>query len=585
MSRKKKQYIQKSDQVIKKLDIGQYDQMINKLEIEKSLALQEAIESRNPIDIMKAQSYLGEQKSKAQQGVTRGFMFDPYNAQFTGQGYKRETKKTSFDTLKKVGELHIAKMVKKTRIDQVKNFLKFSFDEQKEGFTVRRKKGLFDDEKDLTKEDKVIVEMIVKFLENSKKPAEKSEKKSAINFDPTKWDIFDDLDEFVTMILDDSLTYDQLTFELQRNRKFELISYKAIDASTIRLLDTIDPRFWKDAEKQYDLVNGYLPRYAQVWGSEIQKNPFTNEQIVYYPWELGFATRNRSTDIFKNGYGTSELETLVQIITWLLYGMEYNGNFFKNGSNPRGFLNIKSGLGGQDSINDFRETWRHMLTGSQNSHKIPVFEGADLEWTDLHQNNKDMEFNVWIEFLMIMFCAVYTIDPSEMGWNFKQASQTFGQDGQKERLQHSREKGLKPLLKFLEKVISKYIVSEINEEFEFVFTGIDLEDDEAKLDNIDKALKAGVTSFEKQFEAFEGEKYDPKKHTILNPVFQQAQQMKMYGGEQSNGAVDEMNPGSEDEGVQNPFDEYAKAEQSNPIANEMQKYINKAFGVRATAES
>lgn len=573
MSRKKQQpYIAKAQQ---KIDIGQYDQLISKLEIEKSLMIQEAIESRDPSQIMKAQVYL-EGKSKVQQGATRAYMFDPLNAQFTGQGYKRETKKVTFDTLKKMGQLHLAKMVKKTRIDQVKNFLNFTLDKQKEGFAIRRKAGLFDEEKELSVADKKEVEKIVRFLENSKKPVER-DKNSAIAFDATKWDIFDDLDEFVAMILDDSLTYDQLTFELQRNRKFELISYKAVDASTIRVLDTIDPRFWKDGEKQYDLVNGYLPRYAQVWGSEIQKNPFNNEQIIYYPWELAFATRNKTTDIFKNAYGESELETLVSIITWLLYGMEYNGNFFKNGSNPRGFLNIKSGMGGQDNINDFRETWRHMMTGAQNSHKIPVFEGADIEWTDLHQSNKDMEFNVWIEFLMIMFCAVYTIDPSEMGWNFKQASQTFGQDGQKARLEHSREKGLKPLLMFLQKVFTKYIVSEINPDFEFVFTGVDLDDEETKTKNIDAALKAGITSFEKQFEAFEGEPYDPKKHTILNSVFQQAQQMKMYGGEQSNEAVDEQT-GEEDTGVNNPFDEYAKSEKSNPIADEMQNYIKKAFG-------
>lgn len=568
----------------KELSPQEYDLLKQKLEIEKNLMLEKSLDSRDPNEILKAQMYLQAQKTKVEQGQTRGYLFDPLNAQFTGQGYKRDTKKVSFDVLKRMGTLHVAKMVKKTRIDQVKNFLTFSVDMQKEGFTIRRRKSLFDENVDLDEKDKKEVEHIVKFLENSKLPVET--KKSAIAFDPTKWDIFDDLDEFVSMILDDSLTYDQMTFELQRNRRFDLVSYKAVDASTIRVLDTIDPRFWKDGEMQYDLVQGYLPRYAQVWGSEIQKNPATNEQIVYYPWELAFAVRNKNTDIYRNGYGESELETLVSIVTWLLYGMEYNGNFFKNGSNPRGFLNIKSGMGGQDNINDFRETWRHMMTGSQNSHKIPVFEGIDMEWTDLQTNNKDMEFNVWIEFLMIMFCAVYTIDPSEMGWNFKQASQVFGQDGQKERLSHSREKGLKPLLAFLQKVFTKYIVSEINPDFEFVFTGVDLEDDEAKIKNINAALAAGITSFEKQFLAYEGEKYDEKKHTILNSVFQQAKtsemQMKMYGGGQSNEAVDQENPDGEGEGAKNPFDEYSKSfsNEKNPIIDEMQNYISKAFGYK-----
>ena len=108
------------------------------------------------------------------------------------------------------------------------------------------------------------------------------------------------------------------------------------------------------------------------------------------------------------------------------------------------------------------------MNGSQNSHKIPVFEGIDLEWIDMQMKNTDMEFQTWVEFLMVMFCAVYTIDPSELGFNFQQAHQMFGQDGQKQRLQHSRDKGLKPLLMFVQKVISKFIVSELNPEFEFM---------------------------------------------------------------------------------------------------------------------
>ena len=566
-----------SDSDNTKISPEQYDQMAAKLQIEKSLVIEEALSSKDPNSILKAQNYLEQQKSKVQAGTTRAFMFDPYDASFSGSGYKRDQKKVSFEILKRMGSLHIAKMVKKTRIDQVKNYLNFTTDVQKEGFTIRRKIGIFEEhEKEVDKKDQIEITKILKFIENSKQTSE-PDKNSAIKFDSSKWDIFDDLDEFVSMILDDSLTYDQLTFELQRNRKFELVAYKAIDASTIRLLDTTDRRYWIDGEKKWDVVNGFLPRYAQVWGTEIQQNPLTKEQIVYYPWELGYATRNRTTDIYKNGYGESELEILVSIVTWLLYGFEYNGNFFKNGSNPKGFINIKSGSGGQDSLNDFREIWRQMITGSANSSRIPVFEGIDLEWVDLQQTNKDMEFQLWVEFLMIMFCAVYTIDPSELGFNFKQASQMFGQDGQKERLSHSKNKGLKPLMVFLQKVISKYIVSEINPDFEFVFTGIDLEDEETKIKNVDSALKAGITSFEKQFEAYEGEPYNPKKHTILNSVFQQAQQMKMYGGQGSNEAVDEETQEPE-EGQQNPFDQFEESEKSGPIMAEAMRYIRDQFG-------
>lgn len=211
-----------SDKDIKDLSPDQYDQKIQEMQIQKAIQLEQALKSSDPASIIKAQAYLAEQSKKMQQGVTRAFLFDPYDAQFSGQNYKRPIKKVGFDVLKRMGGLHMSKMVKTTRIDQVKNFLNFTTDTQKEGFTIRRKKGLFDNDRPLNREDRKVISLIVSFLENSKAPIGDNKTKSAINFDPSKWDIFDDLDEFVSQILDDSLTYDQLTFELQRNRRFEI---------------------------------------------------------------------------------------------------------------------------------------------------------------------------------------------------------------------------------------------------------------------------------------------------------------------------------------------------------------------------
>jgi hypothetical protein len=88
-----------------------------------------------------------------------------------------------------------------------------------------------------------------------------------------------------------------------------------------------------------------------------------------------------------------------------------------------------------------------------------------------------MEFSEWVKFLLVMTCAVYRIDPSELGFQFKDQTNIFGQAGQKERLQHSKDKGLKPILVFLQEVINYYLVSELDEDFEFVFTGVDAEEE------------------------------------------------------------------------------------------------------------
>ena len=164
------------------------------------------------------------------------------------------------------------------------------------------------------------------------------------------------------------------------------------------------------------------------------------------------------------------------------------------------------------------------------------------------------------------FAPQLTIDPTELGFQFKTQANIFGQDGQKERLAHSKEKGLKPLLVFLQKIINKYIISGLSDKYEFVFTGVDIEDDAKVIDSGIKLVNSGGISFEDWFEKNSNRPYNPKKDTILNPVFLQAEQMKMYGGQESNEAVDQMT-GEPEAGAQNPFDEYdtQKSEQNDPI--------------------
>jgi hypothetical protein len=544
-----------------------YDTQMQELHIKKMLDLEKSLSSNDPQTIMKATAYVkGMQKSNTPVAM----QFDPFETN-SGYGWKRDRKQIGFNTLKAVAATPIAQTVFKTRIFQVQNFLKFTTDDQKEGYTIRRKLSRFETKRDIKKEDQKTIEYIADFLENSRRPTPKNGK-SAINFDAAKWDEFEDLDDFVRLILTDSLTYDQSVFILNRNRRFELLSYKPVDASTIRLLDTIDPRYRDAKDIQYDEIMGMLPKYGQIYSGNIYKDPKTNEQLVWYPWEMCFATRNKNTNIFKNQYGTSELETLTNIITWLLYGMQYNGNIFKNGSNPKGMLKFKDQ--DADVIAGFKQMWRNTIQGPGNEHKIAATD-ADVDWIDMSQSNKDMEFNSWIEFLITMYCSVFTIDPSELGFHFKGQSNAFGQSGEKQRLDHSKEKGLKPILMFLQKILSKYIVEEINPDFEFVFTGVDLDDEEAKL-KLDKLkTEVGGVSMEEMFEKYSGRKLTDKD-TILNQIALQYKQAEQFGGEGENAMVDQEN-GGEGEGAANPFEEFAKAAETDPIMAAALNKIDEGF--------
>lgn len=552
MGKRKGKIIQKAEKPdliasLSSLSIEEIDRLQKAAPMAFQSKLQAALNSNDAGEIMKANLYLGE--INRQPTKIQSVFFDPNDISGNGRGFKDSKGVLSFSVLRRMGDIHIVKSIVSTRVEQIMNFMDFSEDEQKEGFTIRKKKSLFStgDEK-LTNEDKKKISKIVDFLEKGGWT--------------DKWDNVDSLQEFVSKIMSDSLTLDQLAFEMVRNRMWELQKFRAVDASLIRFLDSVDPR-QREGFEQYRF-KGHLPRYCMVWDEMILHNPITKEPILYYPWELGFGIRNKTSDVRRNGYGVSELETLVEIITWILWGLTYNGNFFKNGSQPKGFINIKNPNISNSTLQEFRQAWTQTMVGVNQSHRTPVINGIDLEWIDLQKlSNRDMEFNEWTKFLIIMACSVYRIDPSELGFNFKESQQIFGQDGQRERLKHSREKGLKPLLIFLQSVITKYIVSELDENYEFAFTGIEVEDEEAQVKLDSEKLSSGMIAMQDIFKKYNGRDFDPEKDIILNQVYQgmkQAEeQNKMFGASQ---------PGQQPEGVpedeEDPFAQY-KSFNDNPI--------------------
>lgn len=972
--------------------------------------IQQMTSSNDLNEIMKANLYLDSLNKRQSSGI-KAFFFDPNNAVNAGRGYKENVYYGSlpFSVLRRMGDIFVVRAVVNTRIEQVQNYLHFSLDEQKNGYTIRKKRDFFNDFNlnDTSKEDQKKIEYIKNFLEMG-----------GLN---EKWDSFDTFQDFGRKIVFDSLTLDQLAFEITRDNSWNLSRFQAIDASTIRLLDSIDPRCREEFE-QYR-YKGYLPKYCMVWDGQIVRNPTTEESVVFYPWELGYGVRNKSTSIWKSGYGTSELETLVNILTGILYSFDYNFNYFKQGSMPKGFINVKNPNISNSTLNEFRQAFQQTMRGvsncldgstfvvtedeggvkikdllkenesekkikiwtgkkfenalvyrtdkkkrlnrmvlnngtyidcspdhrfkvisdkgeiewkkrseikvgdyiftnkksvssenedrliykdrvvesdlfevigwitgdgwfgenvaqkkrlsafyhskkerliqkrhceilskyginnlpkenfyseeqkeklkersgfnsisdshlvtyiidseflewlsslgftsskegktipsflysaypeyrraflkgffsadgsvvggkyiqmtiasktlrhqtkmlllcegirtgnyegskvyvnhlsndikdrtllikdnelffervgflqdhkrkrgtkvikvkrsisqnyvirelhklqdylrehkikyigkydsstfcnaysgkdtmtkdtflkflskydwevdrdiidfsqeevidlidfndevdmydievydnehqfiangmiTHNSHKTPVINGIDLEWIDLQrQSNRDMEFTDWMKFLLMLTCAVYRMDPSELGFQFKDQALLFGQDGQKERLDHSKEKGLKPILIFIQNIINHYIVSEIDENFEFVFTGLDVEDEEKQVALDKTKLESGMVAMQDIFEKYSGRKLDENNDIILNQTYQNIkqaeQQAAMYGSEMAGMGGE---AGVEEEVTEDPYVQYEKSLNSNPILGAALEYIDRNWGER-----
>lgn len=568
------------------------------LTIRKSLLLERAMRSDSPSDILKAAEIFNQQ-SKPANVAPKAYLIDPLEFN-SFLGYKDKPFSLSYETLRRMSRTPIINSIIKTRKNQIADFAEPQADRYSTGFVIRRKPK-FGQEQKMDTQDRKIASSITDFILNCG--------------DTAAWD-GDEFDEFIRKIVDDSLTFDQMTFECIRNRRGKLVRFQAVDAATFRLAESYfdgeynNPYFegamMDDRQNWGPKVDGYYPAYVQVYQ--------TAKVAQFYPWELCFGIRNPTTSIYANGYGNSELEELINVVTSMLWGDEYNRRFFSQGSAPKGLLRIKGNVN-EASLQQFKQQWQAMISGVMQSWKTPVVEG-DIDWVDLQKNNRDMEYNSWMEYLIKIACAVFCIDPTEIGWDISRSNGsglTFG-DGQKQRMEQSKDKGLYPMLKFIQRKINKFIVEQINPDFEFVFMGLNGMTISEELDMDIKRLQAFQTVDEIR------EKWDLPAigeekggDTIENSVIQQAisakqqqqQQAAMGGmgmgggnpfeeaagmGMEAGGPADQPvagGEGEEDAAAQpgNPFDLYAegdqeetmKARESNPLVAAFDEYLQKAI--------
>ena len=548
-------------------DLAEIKSLQEKLVVQERLVLQKSLQSSDPETIIKANNYIGTEFQK-QAGENKSYIFDPwtFQAQF---GYKDKLSGVSYNTLRRMGKTPIINSIISTRVEQVASFLEPTDDEEKIGFMIRKKKritGTMNDDKELSKKDEARIEFLTDFILNCGSEA-------------NRWH-GDSFDTFIRKIVRDSLELDQMTFETIRTRKKIPTEFIATDGATYRFAETVDEADYKSREKI--LQDGYHPSYVQIY-----QNQIWNE---FYPWELCFGIRNQFTDVRVNGYGQSELEILTSQVTWMLYSDTYNGKFFSQGSAPKGILKVSGGVN-EARLAEFRQQWQAMVSGVQNAWRTPVMEADKMEWVDLQKNNRDMEFAKWQEYLIKVSCAIYKIDPAEIGFPMSGSSdsQPMFEGNNEARLQYSKDKGLRPLLKFIQSKINKFIISQLDNSYEFVFTGIEAESETQKID-IDIKKVGNFMGLKEMRRKYNLPDEIDEDDIILNPYYMQnktaidqakqmEEQQKMNGDPNSNMAVAQYEggetqaPEDEDGGYSN----YTSRSDSevNPFEKALQNYWDK----------
>lgn len=376
-------------------------------------------------------------------------------------GVAAESKRgLDFEQLRAMARIPLIAAIINTRMNQVAEFAAPCHSGNSIGFQIR----LRDRAAPPTDEQRKTIDDIYKFMTTCGDP---------------RLDFESNFESFLRMLTKDSLMFDTACFEVARTRGGQVCGFLNVDAATIRRAKLTEQE--KEAgRRDQDGVH-----FVQV----------VNNKIVseFGVKDLCFGIRRPRTDIRFKGYGEPELELCIGLLTNLLNAENFNAANFTNGISASGIVAIKTSMNPQ-LFRAFRREFYQMLSGSANAKKTPLIQlspdnDEDVKAINLSATNKEMEFQAWLNHIMKQICAIWSIDPVEVGFSFGDTgvSSSLTQGGPAEKVLMSRERGLRPILRAIEYWLNKYVIHELDPEMELIFTGLDSETPGQKLKmDIDK---------------------------------------------------------------------------------------------------
>jgi hypothetical protein len=296
--------------------------------------------------------------------------------------------------------------------------------------------------------------------------------------------------DFLKLIGRDALTFGHVAVEKVKTRGGGLHRFRPLPAESTYLVNKNLSRKQVDSEavKSYQLSK---PKSDNDPKSEQKVNEAYNDYIKYVQVSYDnrpLATFGDEDMIFKlfnpqnfadsQGYCYSPLELAIINITNHLNVENYNANFFTHGYAARGVLHLK-GTVTQSQLMNFRRNFANSITGSQHAWRTPIVAGLDeVQWVPMSASAREMEYINFNNHLMRILCAQFQIDPTELGLDYliSATGRAPNQQANNEyKIAYSRERGLVPILMFVEDMMNCDVLpaidKKIGEKYKFVFTG------------------------------------------------------------------------------------------------------------------
>lgn len=355
-----------------------------------------------------------------------------------------------------------------------------------------------------------------------------------------------DFQERMTKYIRDRLLIDKVCWEIERNAKGEAVALWVLDGATI--YPVLPGGFYGSISQiSAGLVGGFNKITDEIKKAKLEAIPPVEEiayvqELLYGMTGGGIVAAFRNTDLvfdvgsdlndiryYKQGFSVVEKANIA--VTAFINSISYNSNGLSRGSIPKVAVAMGKESGyTTEQLEDMQDEWMANFEGVDGQWNIPLLNG-DAKILNLMPNNRDMEYQKYMEFCGALICSVMGADPAEAGLRFNQAQNVLSEN-QDSKMIFSKNRGLRQLLGEYAYIVNKFLKIcgyEFAKDFRFRFNGLSTEDKGFSADLNKKKVETYLTVNELRKEL--GLPPDKNGDVILNSVYLQAKQAaEMAGG-------------------------------------------------------
>ena len=249
--------------------------------------------------------------------------------------------------------------------------------------------------------------------------------------------------------------------------------------------------------KQYSLLYKEQAAYFQYgWTAGSMPVPFGKREIIY------MMQSPRADSI----YGVSPISRMIEVILNLIYGADFNLDFYTNNNMPDGAISL---LGAnQKQISQFGENFRNQfkfkdeLGNERKRFFTHPITSTDVKFTPFTLSAKEMEVIAQQEWFTKILWMSFGVNADEMG--FTQDSNKTSGDAQ---IKNAKKKAIKPLLDVIAYHLNTQLITEFfttgrklpnysDVPLEFVFDEFDIEEDIKELQKLKMEIDMGIKTAE-----------------------------------------------------------------------------------------